>query len=757
MPRRGKRSAGLGLRRAKKKINANRNLNRKQVNNNDNLVLPCLNKNPTNVGEKDPPSDLSLDESVRQYQPDKMVIDENAKVCKMHQKICTVAYLFETKYKGLEEQVLNESWGGRHGIAVKIKKDMGLTRSQRNDFEPIFLHVIECARTGKEFKANEVMSHGGRSCKIPSDSIQAQIVADAIEMGLSTVRAWHLLNSHEIDEGREAVSLSAVMSLVSKLKPKLVHSKKRKQGSKDPNDLWCRARYLQCKQLLVRFGKLSIPDPPPCFDPRVIGTIELSQVVWWDETHRKCTIGGFSGSRTISYKFRRDENGKLDDAGEFSQKEVSVLNCKYEKEGRFGLGCAVVCPRDTGVEVGRVCRPFDYSGKTILSIDDYDKQIEQEFRRVRQLSDNTKTWITKNRNPQDLYLDDPLSLLGKVGKKTQTKLEDAGIKCVGDLKKYKPEDLKNVPGMSEKTLTFIWSQCQLALDRNAPPVTDHRKSPNPYKSKYGEDWRAKLKACPSLSSYVSIADYVMFIVDESARIMAGTKHANDWVFYHDALSLMTAKKTKEFMRQKNIYKRWLLPTQDLYQNSPELFKRYKDNPIGNSPEFMPWDSHLNQDLHSAHDHHVTLTNHLDDQDPRKFDGSTPKRIASSYNRLLAICPTSDRVLQDCSRVLDAFQAVYDAKGVILEEVGERRRGRRRVSKTDEEESKRGGTREKKEYKRHANLHPALNTVTSDIYNASTVAFSSGSSTRDENGDEILGVNVKGRFEEDSDSIDMSEL
>ena len=95
--------------------------------------------------------------------------------------------------------------------------------------------------------------------------------------------------------------------------------------------------------------------------------------------------------------------------------------------------------------------------------------------------------------------------------------------------------------------------------------------------------------------------------------------------------------------------------------------------------------------------------------------------------------------------------------MILEEVGERRRGRRRVSKTDEEESKRGGTREKKEYKRHANLHPALNTVTSDIYNASTVAFSSGSSTRDENGDEILGVNVKGRFEEDSESVDVSEI
>ena len=130
MPRRPKRGASLGLRHANKKVKSNRN----QVKKNNNLVLPCLNKNPTNAGEKDPPSDLSTENSEDLYLPDKLQNEESAKVCKMHQKISTVAYLFEMKYKGLEEQVLHESWGGRHEIAVKIKKDMGLTRSQRNDF-----------------------------------------------------------------------------------------------------------------------------------------------------------------------------------------------------------------------------------------------------------------------------------------------------------------------------------------------------------------------------------------------------------------------------------------------------------------------------------------------------------------------------------------------------------------------------------------------------------------------------------------------
>ena len=184
------------------------------------------------------------------YLPDKQKSEDNLKVCRLHQKISAVAYLFEVKYKGLDEQVLKENWGGRHGVAIKIKRDLGLDNTQRADFDRIFLHVIECARNGKEFDPADIIKHGGRECSIKTDSIQAQIVADALEMGLSTTRAWNLLNEHEIEEGRDTHSISAVTSLVGKLQPKLVHSKKRKQGSTNPEDPWCRARYAKTNSLL---------------------------------------------------------------------------------------------------------------------------------------------------------------------------------------------------------------------------------------------------------------------------------------------------------------------------------------------------------------------------------------------------------------------------------------------------------------------------------------------------------------------------
>ena len=528
-----------------------------------------------------------------------------------------------------------------------------------------------------------------------------------MEAGLSIERTYHLLNEHEFEQGNEKISKSAIYNLVRRLKPKIVNVKKRKQGSNNPQDDWCRARYLFSKQLLIRFGRLTEPHPrQPCFDVRQLGTLDIHQVVWWDETHRKCVIGGISASRMMALKFQRDENGKLDKNGEYSEDKVEVLNCKYEKEGRFGLGCALTLEIDEQWNLrdkGKTCSVFDYSGKTIITLNDYEKLKKQEFHRISTLSDKSKHWIHDPRNPQDLFQDDDLLRLDKVGKKTKEKLENANIRCVGDLKRNN----QPVPGITRASLQFLRDQAQLSRDENAPLKIDHRKAPNPYMSRYGTNWENVLKQSSHFSSYVVITDYIEHIVTESQKIMKGTLYEDDWYFYHDALSLMTSAKTKQWMKDKNYYKHWILPKNKLYaQDSNALQTKYGDNPIGNSPEFMPWDSHLNQDLHSAHDQHVALTRHLPEDDPRKFSGSTPSRMSSSYHRLIEICPSPKRIEQDCSRVLDAFRAVMEARGCIVEKFGQRS-GRRGVSAND---STRGGKRIKKPYEPGQYLHPSVASV-----------------------------------------------
>ena len=104
--------------------------------------------------------------------------------------------------------------------------------------------------------------------------------------------------------------------------------------------------------------------------------------------------------------------------------------------------------------------------------------------------------------------------------------------------------------------------------------------------------------------------------------------------------------------------------------------------------------------------------------------------------------------------MTAFQAVYDSKGAILEEYT-KRTGRRFASKSDDESSKRGGLREKKEYQQLNNLHPLVKSVQKHIYEASTVRYDGSEENGDFDG--IIGVDVQGRFDGDSESADVSDL
>ena len=87
---------------------------------------------------------------------------------------------------------------------------------------------------------------------------------------------------------------------------------------------------------------------------------------------------------------------------------------------------------------------------------------------------------------------------------------------------------------------------------------------------------------------------------EADNLMKGSVHEDNFFIVRDALVLMTAKETIEWMKEKNYSHRWLLPMNGLQDGTP-----YAGRPVGNSPEFMPLDNSLNRDiLHSLHFHCV---------------------------------------------------------------------------------------------------------------------------------------------------------
>jgi hypothetical protein len=96
----------------------------------------------------------------------------------------------------------------------------------------------------------------------------------------------------------------------------------------------------------------------------------------------------------------------------------------------------------------------------------------------------------------------------------------------------------------------------------------------------------------------------------------------------------------------------------------------------NSPEMMPWDTLLNQDVHFCVDRHVVATNDYPAKETRKFDLSTPKHAAWAYHRILKICLPSPRIIHDVLGVLKSMEIVWKGKGIKVDGIGNTNYGKR---------------------------------------------------------------------------------
>lgn len=242
----------------------------------------------------------------------------------------------------------------------------------------------------------------GRPPFLSTESIEAQICADTQEKGFSVSLTWHAINQHRRESCMPSVTKSVVKGLIQQLQPKISWVRKVTQGNRDPNSHWAVARWLFSMQFLIRLRVIDsqqitltnkddglertfIPD---YWNTKNLTAIKLSQIAWWDETHRKCTIGGLSGAKEYFLKFPRDEKGSYDPKGMDSNELVTQLKVKYCQETRICLG-VVALPKfnvpSNGIDnndtelIGKRLKPFVYSGKVILSISDWKKKRLPKF------------------------------------------------------------------------------------------------------------------------------------------------------------------------------------------------------------------------------------------------------------------------------------------------------------------------------------------------------------------------------------------
>ena len=73
---------------------------------------------------------------------------------------------------------------------------------------------------------------------------------------------------------------------------------------------------------------------------------------------------------------------------------------------------------------------------------------------------------------------------------------------------------------------------------------------------HSKQWKKAIASLVTCKSYVCVIEYIKHMWHHTDNAFAGTKHADDWRIYHDALVLMTAATTKQWMREtpfKDVY------------------------------------------------------------------------------------------------------------------------------------------------------------------------------------------------------------
>jgi hypothetical protein len=118
-----------------------------------------------------------------------------------------------------------------------------------------------------------------------------------------------------------------------------------------------------------------------------------------------------------------------------------------------------------------------------------------------------------------------------------------------------------------------------------PILVDHRKAANPYLSKFGEsEWEKRVQQSFNVKKYCSVLDLAEYMVKEGYKLHSD---GHFW-FYHDALLLLSANKTRIEMENRGILHHLILPQLGLNAGTT-----FGGRPIGNIPEDIPWDCALN--------------------------------------------------------------------------------------------------------------------------------------------------------------------
>ena len=138
---------------------------------------------------------------------------------------------------------------------------------------------------------------------------------------------------------------------------------------------------------------------------------------------------------------------------------------------------------------------------------------------------------------------------------------------------------------------------------------------------------------------------------------------------------MTSDEFKRWMDEKGILKHWILP-----ENYLNAGTNYANRPVGNSPEMMPLDCLLFQDLILGLRSHIIYTGYLDKDDPKKFSLATIQHGKSALDMLWVPYefgkenfgyPAEGRIRGDTDKTIRSMHIILNQNGEVVPGIGNR--------------------------------------------------------------------------------------
>ena len=168
---------------------------------------------------------------------------------------------------------------------------------------------------------------------------------------------------------------------------------------------------------------------------------------------------------------------------------------------------------------------------------------------------------------------------------------------------------------------------------------------------------------------------------EGNHLFKDTDQRKSWVIYHDALSAWWDPHAQDLLERLGFKHRQIKAcgpnTADHVEcdeyNSDRTLKKhwkwtniYKSKLMGDSPELMPLDRHLFQDLKYGCKLNVGATRWLHNKDRRKFLFNTPGNAWKSLVRTWNIAPTSERIVEDIQEFYVSIAEIVRTRGTFVD-------------------------------------------------------------------------------------------